>query len=206
MKKKNLIFALSVIILAEVICIAGLCICRGNDKIEPEISVRELPSQTVLYTIYRGYDYKINNAIEQLYSLAKNKGFVPCGPVLTSCLNSSSYETPEHRLFEIQIPVDSNALEQTGTLGDMTDIKIRPAMKIASIIKSEVNNDTTVIIQNLFSWISRHGYIVKGKMLQLTSGTENGDYSNNLQIEFAVPIDKFTDNTKLTLHLDPYYM
>ena len=71
MKRKTIIFILSAIVLAEIICIAGLCVCKGQSDNEFDIIIRDIPSRTVLYSIYRGNYFEINNAVRQLYDLAQ---------------------------------------------------------------------------------------------------------------------------------------
>ena len=205
MKKKMIIFMLSVIILAEIICIAGICVCKGQDKGTSEITIRDIPPQTVLYKICRGAYYEVNEAINELYDIAELKGMLPCGPVSTCLLNSPLSETYEHWIVEIQIPVESYAIEYTGTLGFMTDVKTVPQMKVAVAVKPEGITNPTKIISNLFSWINENDYIILGRMRQSVLYGDKGDYSK-LKTEFMIPIDAMPNSNRLTLTLDPCYM
>ena len=204
MKKKIIVAALSIFIVSEIICIAGLCLCKGQYPEHADVSIREIPQQTVLYTIYRGRHYKINSVINQLYTLAKEKGISISGPASTCYLNSPVAESTNHHIIEIQIPVNDNAIEQAGSLGDMTDIKVIPAMKVAVAAKPEGCCDPTSVLVDLFTWINKKGYVVKGKMRQSYLNGK-GNY-NNLNTEFMIPVDKLTDNDYCILSIDPCYM
>ena len=205
MKKKIIVLVLSVIILTEIVCIAGLCVCKGREQNKADITVRDMPRQTVLYTIYRGNYYDVSSAVNKLYALAQEKGISPLGPASTCWLNSPILEENNHSLIEIQIPVEDAALEHTGTLGDMTDIKVLPAMKVAVIVKPEGDNDPTEVISDLFSWINEKGFVVKGRMRQIVLSGSNGSY-RNLKTEFIIPIEELPAKNRLTLTMDPCYM
>lgn len=205
MKKKIIVLMLSAIILTEIVCIAGLCVCKGRDQNKAAITVRDLPQQTVLYTIYRGNYYEVSSAVNRLYALAQEKGISPRGPVTTCRLTSPLLEENNHSLIEIQIPVEDVALEHSGTLGDMTDVKVLPAMKVAIAVKPEGDNDPTEILAELFSWINQKGFIVKGRMRQIVLNGSKGNY-RNLKTEFIIPIDDIPAKNQLTLTMDPCYM
>ena len=205
MKKKMIVFILSAIILTEIICIAGLCMCEAENENSNGITIRELPQQTVLYTIFRGRDNNISDSVNKLYSLAELKGLSPCGPLSTCCLSDSGTAEDHHKLIEIQIPVESQAIELAGTLGDMTDVKVIPSMKVAVAVKPEGKNDPTEIIEDLFSWINKKGFVVKGRMKQNILNRGNGAY-HTLKSEFLIPIGDLQDKYRLTLTMDPCYM
>ncbi len=205
MKKKVIISILSAIILSEIICIAGLCMCQGRDENSHGITIREIPQQTVLYSIHRCRYYKISDAINELYTLAQSKGILTCGPVSICCLNSSLYENDNHRLIEIQVPVESVAIDLAGTLGEMTDVKVLPAMKVAVAVKPEGDNDPTAVIANLLTWINKKGYVVRGRMRQTVLNGGKGSYYK-LKTEFMVPIDQLTGKDCPTLTMDLCYM
>lgn len=205
MKKKVIVLILSVLILTEITCIFGLCICQGLNQDTTGITIREIPQQTVLYTIYRGRNHKINEVIDELYTLAESKNISPCGPASICCLNSPWYADDEHRFFEIQIPVENIAINQTGTLGKMTDIKVLPAMKVAVAAQSQAKNNSTETIANLFIWINKKGYIVKGRLRQTVLNRGKGHF-DSLKTEFLIPVGRLHDKNLLTLTLDPCYM
>ena len=205
MRKKFIIALLCILILSEIMCIAGFCLYKRQNNNHAQISVREIPQQTVLYTIYRGRYYKIGSAINQLYALAKEKGISTCGLASTCLLNSPIIETRNHQLIEIQIPVEDIAIEQSGMLGTMTDIKRVPAMRVAVAIKPEGYDDPTSILMDMFTWIDKEGYVVKGRMRQTILNGCKGHYKN-LRTEFLIPIDKFNDKDFPVLMMDPCYM
>ena len=205
MKKKIIIYALSVIVLMEIVCLAGLCICKGQDDSITDVVIREIPQQTVLYTVYRGDYYMMGDAINALYMLANSRGIKPCGEVSTCCLNSPIVTNSSHMLVEIQIPVENSAIEKSGTLGEMTDIKVLPAMKVAVAIKPEGCNDPTSIINGLFSWVNKKGYIVIGRMHQTVMDGGKGSY-HKLRTEFMLPVDSLHNKSRITLTTDPCYM
>lgn len=189
----------------EIVCLAGLCICKGQDDSITNVFIREIPQQTVLYTIYRGDYFKISDAIKELYALVNSKGIKLCGQVSTCCLNSPVSTDNSHMLIEIQIPVENVAIELAGTLGAMTDIKILPPMKVAVAIKPEGCNDPTSIINGLFSWVNKKGYIVIGRMHQTIMDGGKGSY-HKLRTEFVLPVDNLHNKSRITLTTDPCYM
>ncbi|MEJ2648221.1 MAG: hypothetical protein P8016_07430 [Sedimentisphaerales bacterium] len=196
MKKKIIVLILSLIILTEVACIAGLCVCKGGDQNRSDVTLRNVPRQTVLYTIYRGDYFEVSYAINKLYALAHEKGISLLGPVSTCRLTSPLSEEANHSLIEIQIPVEENAIEQAGPLGDMTDVKVLPAMKVAV---------PTEVIADLFSWINKKGFVVKGRMRQTVLDGSKGSY-RKLRTEFVIPIEELTEKNQITLTMDPCYM
>jgi effector-binding domain-containing protein len=205
MKKKLIVLLLSIFVLGEIVCIAGFCLCKGQNKNCTDISTREIPQQTVLYTIYRGKHHDIGRAINQLNALAKEKGITKTGPVSTCHLNSPVAEQGSHRLIEIQIPVEDIAIDQAGTLGFMTDIKKVPAMKVAVAQKPQGYHDPTRIIADLFTWINKKGYVARGRMRQLIHDGDKGNYEK-LRTEFIIPIDEISDDSFPTLMMNPCYM
>jgi hypothetical protein len=194
-----------VIVLVEIVCLAGLCICKGQDDIITNVFIREIPQQTVLYTVYRGDYYMMGDAINELYALANSRGIKPCGEVSTCCLNSPIVTDSSQMLVEIQIPVENTAIEKKGTLGAMTDIKILPPMKVAVAVKPEGCNDPTSIINDLFSWVNKKDYVVIGRMRQTIMDGGRGSY-HKLRTEFILPVDSIHNKSRITLTTDPCYM
>ncbi len=197
MRTKKLILVLSVIVAAEFVVMAGICIRDVNiqhkpDK--PDVIVREVGPQAVLYTVYRGPYENICKAINKLYNLALVKGMLPCGPISTGYLNNPLSVSPEHWLIEIRLPVDAEALEYAGKLGGMTDVKSLPAMKFAVAVKPQGQTNPEPVISGLFSWINQKGYVTVGRMWQSVLINETGDYVK-MKTEFMVPVKSRTAAT-----------
>ena len=160
---------------------------------KPKITVRKLPSHTVLYTIYRGSYDKMGQAIGNLYALAGEKGVYPRGALSCVYLNNPQFVSSEHWLTEIRIPVGEEALKLAGTLGEMTDVKTLPAMDVAVAVKPEGVVDPNPIYENLELWIHKEGYsAIEGPMeIFLTNGAM-GSYAQ-MKSEIMIPIKKFSD-------------
>jgi effector-binding domain-containing protein len=204
MRTKKLIFILSVIVAVEFIVMTGICICDVSKQYrsnEPNVTVREVGPQVVLYTVYRGPYENICKSINKLYNLALAKGMLPCGPISTGYLNNPMSTSPEHWLIEIRLPVDSEALKYAGRLGDMTDVKSLPALKFAVTVKPQGITNPESVISGLFSWISRRGYVTAGRMWQSVLKNETGEYIE-MKTEFMVPIKSRTaaTNSDIVFH------
>ena len=190
MRSKRTILALSVIVAVEFAIMIGICISDWKAGYKMDVAVRHVGPQTVLYTIYRGHYKDIGKAIDRLYELALEKGMHPFGPILTAYLNNAASVSSEHWLIEIRIPVDASALEFTGTLGDMTDVKNIPAMKVAVAVKPKGQTNPEPVIHSLYSWINQRGYVAVDRMWQSIISNETGDYTK-MKTEFMIPISKF---------------
>lgn len=190
MRGKRMILVLSVIVASEFAVMIGISIYDLKSEYKLDLTVREVGPQTVLYTIYRGHYENIGAAIDQLYELAMANGIHPCGPILTGYLNNAKYVSSEHWLIEIRIPVDASALELAGKLGNMTDVKNIPAMKVAVAIKPKGQTNPEPVIHSLYSWINQQGYVAVDRMWQSIISNETGDYTK-MKTEFMIPISKF---------------
>jgi effector-binding domain-containing protein len=191
MKTKKWILILSVIVAVEFIVMTGICICDVSichQPYKPDITVREVGPQVILYTVYRGPYENICNTINKLYNLALAKGMLPCGPVSIGYLNNPLTVSPEHWLIEVRLPVDA------GRLGCMTDVKKLPAMKFAVAVKPQGQTNPEPAISSLFSWINQEDYVIAGRIWQSVLSNETGDYIK-MKTEFMVPIKHRTTVT-----------
>jgi effector-binding domain-containing protein len=191
MRKVKILFLLFAMVVVAV-SVVGISAEQTIDK--PEITIRQLQPQTVLYTIYRGSYDKIGKAIGNLYALAGQKGIIPRGSVSCVYLNNPEYVSSEHWLTEIRIPVDKNALKLAGTLGEMTDIKELRAMEVAVIIKQGVQVDYATLYEGLYNGIAQKGYRASDNAWESFLGTGfSGDYTQ-MKSEIMVPIKKLSES------------
>lgn len=187
-KKKKVILLLSAIVFAEIACIAFICTRGGKERIVSDVTVRRVESQAVLYTIYRGHYEGVNTAIEELIDLADDKHLTPIGPIYTGYLNNPLLVSGDHWLIEVRMPVAMNALRFAGTLGEMTDVKLIPAMKVVTAVKPEGQPDPGPVIRGLYSLINQRGYRVAGGMWQtVLYDNSSKDYSLT-KTEFIIPV------------------
>lgn len=161
---------------------------QTTDK--PEITIRQLKPQTVLYTIHRGSYDKMGEAISNLFALAGKKGVYPRGSLSCVYLNNPQYVSSEHWLTEIRIPVGEEVLKLAGTLGEMTDVKTLPAMEVAVVVKPTGQADPGAIYNYLYTWIAKQGYRAGDNACEtfLTNATA-GDYTQ-MKSEIMVPVKK----------------
>jgi len=161
---------------------------------EPNIVIRQLKPQTVLYTIYRGNYDKMGQAISNLYALAGKKGVYPHGSLSCAYLNNPEYVSAEHCLTEIRIPVAKEALKYAGTLGEMTDIKELRAMEVAVIIKHGMQVDYATLYKGLYDGIVKKGYRASDNAWESFLGKSiSGDYTQ-MKSEIMVPVERLTQN------------
>jgi effector-binding domain-containing protein len=157
---------------------------------KPEITIRKMQPQTVLYTIYRGSYDKMGKAIGNLYALAGGKGIYPHGALSCVYLNNPQLVSSEHWLTEIRIPMGEDALKLSGTLGEMTDVKTLPAMDAAVAIKPEGVTDPNLIYENLSRWIHKEGYTdIDGSIEVFLSNGAMGSYAQ-MKSEIMIPVKK----------------
>jgi effector-binding domain-containing protein len=102
-------------------------------------------------------------------------------------LNNPLLISPEHWLIEIRIPVDVDSLKYAGTLGQMTDVKLLPAMTVAVAVKPEGQNDPEPAIRSLYAWIDQHGYRIAGGLWQTVFCDASRDYAQ-MRTEFMIPV------------------
>ncbi|MHC4951986.1 MAG: GyrI-like domain-containing protein [Planctomycetota bacterium] len=153
------------------------------------ITLKTVESKTVLYTVIRGHYAQMGRHIEKLYALAIKKGIKPVGDLRTVYLNNPTQVDNHHWLYEIQIPVDKEALSLAGTLGEMTDVKQLPAMKAATIKRQNIMADPTELYEQLFDWISAQRLIpIDDPIEAYLKSNQVIDYSK-MQSEIMVPIE-----------------
>jgi DNA gyrase inhibitor GyrI len=190
--RKRIIILLSAILLVELTVTAGLCITRNDKPYMPEVKLRQIGPQTVLYTIHRGPYENIGETINQLHELAVEKNIYPIGPVMSGYLNDPTSESMEHWLIEVRIPVDDSALSLAGTLGDMVDVKSVPAMQVVVATKPQGQSQPGYAIESLYSWINRNGYFAVDRIWQSVIENKTGDYKK-MKTEFIIPIEKIAN-------------
>jgi DNA gyrase inhibitor GyrI len=189
MRRKRIVKWLYVIVIAELIIIAGIWMHDSMAQDTSDVQVRQLPPQTVLYTIYRGRYDMIGEAMNRLYDVARRRGLCPCGPISTGYLNDPTTVAPEHWLIEIRLPVDDGAISLAGMLGPMIDVKRLVAMKVAVAVKPQGRSDPSRAIESLQSWINSNGYVTVDRLWQTIVTNKTGNYSQ-METEFVLPIEK----------------
>jgi len=169
-----------------------------NKMLKRGFDVRTVNEQIVLYTIYRGPYNQMGQAVGKLFALAGQKGLMPPrGPVTYKYLNNPTLVSSEHWLTEIRIPVAEDALKLVGKLGNMTDVKKVPAMKMVVAVKPEGLADPGTVYNRLIIWIHRHNYAaIDGFREIFLTNMMSGDYSI-MKSEIMVPVEKLSD-LKLT--------
>lgn len=188
MKKVKLIIVLLVTAVITILCLAEDS--KKNIGSKPEFTIRKVNEQIVLYTIYRGPYEEIGKSVGKLFALAGQKGIVPKGPVQYAYLNNPQYIPKEHWLTEIRIPVDKNVLKLSGSLGEMTDVKMLSAIEMLIAKKSKGQADPSPIYNDINNWICQNGYIGWDSPVEVfLSGAQSGDYSQ-MESEIMMPVKK----------------
>ena len=187
-KKRKVILILSAIVFVEIACIAGICVRDDNLQFCPDVTVRRVEPHAVLYTVYRGHYKDVGTAIDELLELAGEKHLTPVGPIYTGYLNNPLLVSGDHWLIEIRIPVAMDALEFAGTLGEMTDVKLMPAMKVVSAVKPEGQLDPGPVIRGLYTLINQRGYRVAGRMWQTVHCNDGSEDYSQTRTEFMIPV------------------
>jgi effector-binding domain-containing protein len=185
------------IVMSVLIVVAAFCLAQATDvSSKPKFEVRKVEQQTVLYTIYRGDYRNIGQAIGKLFALAGQKGIIPKGQVQYAYLNNPQYVSKEHWLTEIRIPVDKDALKLSGTLGEMTDIKVLPVTEMVVAKKPKGTADPNSIYSNMSKWIYENKYTSLDSPVEvILSGAMSGDYSQ-MEAEIMIPVKKIEENKK----------
>ena len=187
MKRKGTLLLAALVCLIVVIAFGSEESAKNKNS---EITTRSMPEQVVLYKIVRGHYSKAGMAIGQLYSFAGMKGLQPKGGPIYVYLNNPKLVSSEHWLTEIRIPVSEKALEQAGTLGEMTDIKKVPAMEFVVAVKPEGMADPSAIYEAMTKYIYENGYTTIDAPAEITlSGASTGDYTK-VKSEILMPIKK----------------
>jgi effector-binding domain-containing protein len=185
-KIKNVLMLLLVVIVAAV----TVELFAEQSSGESDFSIKKSEAQTVLYTVYRGPYEKIGKSIGELYGLAMQKKIIPRGSVSLVYLNNPQNTSQEHLLTEIRIPVGDEALQQAGTLGEMTDVKKLPATDVAVMKKQLGQTDYAAFYGRFYARIVKEGYHATDNVAEvfIDSGM-GGDYSR-MKSEIMVPVAK----------------
>ena len=168
--------------------VAGVA-ATGDSEQTSAVSLRQVPAQTVLYTVYRGPYQTIGKAIGELYATAGKSGIRPMGPPSLVYLNNPYFVAPEHCLTEIRIPVGAKAAERSETLGAMTAIKTLRQMEVAVLAKPTGSRDYAGAYQQLHAWIQDNGYRTSDNVCEAFSGGAMAGF-DNMKSELMIPITK----------------
>jgi len=155
----------------------------------PEITIRKVEAQTMLYTVYRGSYEKIGQTISDLYALAGKNKLTPCGPLTLVYLNNPKTSTMEHCLTEIRIQVSQEANSLAGKLGPMTDVKTLNSMDVAIMTKSVGQYDYAGLFEKIYSWIVKSGYRPVDSPCEVFSAGQQQNYEQ-MKSEIMIPIVK----------------
>jgi DNA gyrase inhibitor GyrI len=183
-----------VILLAVLLVAVVVELFAEQGKEEPDFSIRKSEAQTVLYTVYRGPYESVGKPIGELFTLAAQKKIIPRGSVSLVYLNNPHQtirDNPaQHCITEIRIPVNEEAMQQTGTLGQMTDVKMLRPVEVAVMKKQPGSKDYEAIFSKLYGQIAKAGYRPVDNAVETFSGnTASGDYSR-MTSEILVPVVK----------------
>jgi len=170
--------------------VSASVISAKSAESKSSIAIREVEKQVVLYTIHRGNYAKTGPVIGKLFALAGRKGIKPAGPISYVYLNNPRYVSPQHWLTEIRVPVSKEALKLAGTLGEMTDVKEVPAVKLAVAKKPEGQEDPSAIYEQLHIWIYESGYVhIEDPQEKFLSNASAGSYAQ-MKTEIMIPVMK----------------
>jgi effector-binding domain-containing protein len=174
-----------------------LAACAAKEEgATKEIKIKKYKKQVVIYTIFRGDYKKIGPVMQKLYFLASNKGMNILGTPTYVYLNNPNQISSKHWLTEIRLEVNKEALEQAGTLGQMTDVKEVPGYEAAVAIKMPGVADTGPIYDKLLFWIIEQGYIPAGAPIEnFLIGSANSEYSK-VKSEITMPVMKLSKEKK----------
>jgi effector-binding domain-containing protein len=185
-KMKNML-ALSLAVIVSAVTVELFAEPSGGDS---DFAIKKSEAQTVLYTVYRGPYEGIGSPVGELYGLAMQKNIKPSGPIALVYLNNPQNTSREHYLVEIRIPVDSNALQQAGSLGLMTDVKILKATEYAVMKKPLGQTDYEAFYSVLYWRIAKEGYHRTDNAIEvLTDVGMGGDY-RQMKTKTMVPVAK----------------
>jgi len=171
-----------------VVSIVGISATSAGSK--SAYTLRRVEKQVVLYTIYRGSYDKAGPAIGKLYALAGSKGVRPIGAMSHVYLNNPKLVASQHWLTEIRIPVGKDALKLAGTLGEMTDVKVLPAMEVLVAVKPKGQADPAPIYEEIYRQVLKEGYLAaQGPIEKFLTNTETGNYAQ-MKTEIMIPVTK----------------
>ena len=167
------------------------CVALAQDEAKaPEIQVRKVDEQVVLYTLHRGDYDQVGQAIGRLFQIATEKGMKVTGGVSLAYLNNPDFVEKEHLLTEVRLTVDKDALKHAGKLGEFIDVKTVRAHKAAVATKPAGMADPSSIYEALLTWIRENGYIVLGGPCEkFLDGADKGDYAA-MKTEISIPVAK----------------
>ncbi len=184
-----------VLLLLVCLTVTAVRICAESPKDKSAFTIRQVKSQVVLYTIYRGSYEQVGKAIGKLYELAGKKGISPRGGAYFVYLNNPQNVSSDHWLTEIRIPVAKDALKLTGALGEMTDVKELPETTMAVAVKQQVQKDPGIIYDGLYTWITKQGYVATGSPCEkFLTNAAAGNYAD-MKSEIMVPVRKLSTRT-----------
>jgi len=154
--------------------VSASAISAKSAESKSAIAIREVEKQVVLYTIHRGNYNKTGPVIGKLFALAGRKGIKPAG-------------SSQHWLTEIRVPVSKEALKLAGTLGEMTDVKEVPAVKLAVAKKPQGQENPSAIYEQLYTWIYKGGYVhIEDPQEKFLSNASAGSYAQ-MKTEIMIP-------------------
>lgn len=185
------------VVFCLLLCLGGTALLwAAQPATNPDVAIRTLPPQTVLYTVIRGPYDKLGEAFGSLYSLAGSKGIRPTDSAVSVSLNNPETTASEHWLTEIRIPTDDSAKKLAGTLGPMTDVKTISTTTVAVGVKSKGVSDPADVMRRMYTWLAQSGYLpTGGPMQKVVSDSETHDYSQ-MVVEIMVPVMKVSSTAK----------
>jgi len=125
-----------------------------------------------------------------LYALAGKNQIRPRGNCYYVYLNNPNHVSSEHWLTEVRIPVGKDALNHSGKIGAMTDVKTLPAFEVAVVVKPEGQADPSAIYSGLHSWAIKNGYVPTGSFREaFLTNSMSGNYKQ-MKTEIMLPVVK----------------
>ena len=183
---KKILLCLTVI----AVCTGIVITVRAQDGTGP-VTLKTEVSRTVLYTVARGHYAQVGKTIKELYAVGREKEMESDGGDLRIVyLNNPHQTAPEHWLYEVQIPVQEQALMHAGTLGEMMDVKRLPEMKVATIRRPEIMADPTEYIAKVYDWISTQNVRPIDNPIDLTVNSNLYPDFSQMQSEIMIPIEE----------------
>jgi len=183
--------AKKIMFIGLLVAIAGAGVAATADKDQTDaVSLRQVPAQTVVYTIYRGPYQAIGKAIGQLYATAAQNGITPRGAPALVYLNNPYFVAPEHCLTEIRIPAAAKAAERSEALGAMTGVKTLREMNVAVLAKPTGSSDYAPMHQKLHAWIQANGYRTTDNVCEVFSGGSMTGGFASMKSDLMIPITK----------------
>lgn len=179
-------------ILSFFVCLVMLIPAANAGSDDKEVTIKEVPAKTVLYSVAKGHYSQIGESISKLYCLADEKQIKHTGRLSFVYLNNPNEVPPEDWLVEIHITVDDEEIEKSGTLGDDADIKSIPDMQVAVINRDSIMADPTALYERLYSWISTEGYQPVGCPFEIFPDIKRDSNYGQIKTEIMVPVKEAT--------------